>query len=55
MRPEYSYSIPGRLKSAIGWASRPPEKPVNGKPIGTMGTSCVQYYLRPCCVFLNSW
>ncbi len=58
--PEYNYSIPGVLKNAIDWASRPPEQPFDGKPIGimgaspgAMGTSRAQYHLRQCFVFLN--
>ena len=58
--PEYNYSIPGVLKNAIDWASRPPEQPFDGKPIGLMGasvgthgTSRAQYHLRQCFVFLN--
>ncbi len=58
--PEYNYSIPGVLKNAIDWASRPPEQPFDGKPISVMGasagihgTSRAQYHLRQCFVFLN--
>jgi chromate reductase len=58
--PEYNYSIPGVLKNAIDWASRPPEQPFEGKPIGIMGASAgamgsgrAQYHLRQCFVFLN--
>src|SRR3974390_1056811 len=58
--PEYNYSIPGVLKNAIDWASRPPEQPFDGKPIGLMGasgaihgTSRAQYHLRECFVFLH--
>jgi chromate reductase len=58
--PEYNYSIPGVLKNAIDWASRPPEQPFDGKPIGIMGASMgvmgagrAQYHLRQCFVFLN--
>jgi chromate reductase len=59
--PEYNYSIPGVLKNAIDWASRPyGDSAWNGKPvavmgasIGAMGTSRAQYHLRQCFVFLN--
>ncbi len=58
--PEYNYSIPGVLKNAIDWASRPPEQPFSGKPIaligatpGGLGTSRAQYHLRQVFVYLN--
>jgi chromate reductase, NAD(P)H dehydrogenase (quinone) len=58
--PEYNYSIPGVLKNAIDWASRPPEQPFDGKPIalmgasvGAIGTARAQYHLRQCFVFMN--
>lgn len=51
--PEYNFSIPGVLKNAIDWASRPPSQPFNGKPIaimgastGSIGTARAQYHLR---------
>ena len=37
--PEYNYSIPGVLKNAIDWASRPPKQPFDGKPVALMGAS----------------
>ena len=37
--PEYNYSVTGVLKNAIDWASRPPEQPLNGKPIAIFGAS----------------
>jgi chromate reductase len=59
--PEYNYSIPGVLKNAIDWASRPPEQPFDDKPIGLMGASAgmlgsarAQYHLRQCFIFLNA-
>jgi len=58
---EYNYSIPGVLKNAIDWASRPyGDSAWDGKPAGIMGASVgatgtarAQYHLRQCCVFLN--
>ncbi len=58
--PEYNYSVPGVLKNAIDWASRPPEQPFDNKPIaimgasgGILGTARAQYHLRQCFIFLN--
>lgn len=58
--PEYNYSVPGVLKNAIDWASRPPEQPFDGKPIAIMGaspsmlgTARAQYHLRQCFIYLN--
>ena len=59
--PEYNYSIPGVLKNAIDWASRPyGDSAWNGKPVavmgasvGALGTARAQYHLRQCFVFLN--
>ena len=61
--PEYNYSIPGVLKNAIDWASRPYGENVwDGKPVAIMGTSIgmlgsarAQYHLRQCCVYLNMY
>lgn len=60
--PEYNYSIPGVLKNAIDWASRPPDQPFERKPIGlvgasggTLGTARAQYHLRQCFVFLDGF
>ena len=59
--PEYNYSIPGVLKNAIDWASRPyGDSAWNGKPaaimgasVGAIGTARAQYHLRQMMVFLN--
>lgn len=61
--PEYNYSVPGVLKNAIDWASRPyGDSAWNGKPvamigasIGAHGTSRAQYHLRQSFVFLNMY
>lgn len=60
--PEYNYSIPGVLKNAIDWASRPPNQPFNGMPVaimgaspGLLGTARAQYHLRQMLVFLNAF
>lgn len=37
--PEYNYSVPGVLKNAIDWASRVPEPPFSGKPVGLLSAS----------------
>jgi chromate reductase len=59
--PEYNYSIPGVLKNAIDWASRPPNPPLNGKPLAIMGatmsmggTMKAQMHLRQVCVNTNT-
>jgi len=59
--PEYNYSVPGVLKNAIDWASRPyGDSAWSGKPVaimgasvGTIGTARAQYHLRQMFVFLN--
>jgi chromate reductase, NAD(P)H dehydrogenase (quinone) len=61
--PEYNYSVPGVLKNAIDWASRPyGDSAWNGKPVavmgasvGTLGTGRAQYHLRQMFVFLNMY
>ena len=61
--PEYNYSIPGVLKNAIDWASRPyGDNALEGKPValmgasvGMLGTARAQYHLRQTFVFLNMY
>jgi len=59
--PEYNYSVPGVLKNAIDWASRPfGDSAWSGKPaaimgasLGAIGTARAQYHLRQIFVYLN--
>ena len=58
--PEYNFSMPGVLKNAIDWASRPPDQPFNFKPCAMISASGsllggvrAQYHLRHICVSLN--
>lgn len=38
--PEYNYSVPGLVKNAFDWASRPPNAaPIARKPAGLLGAS----------------
>ncbi len=42
--PEYCYSVPGVLKNALDWASRPADSSVlDGKPVAIMGGSTGMY------------
>src|SRR5919202_4620929 len=61
--PEYNYSVPGVLKNAIDFASRPyGDNPFDEKPVATMsasigmlGAARAQYHLRQVFVFLNMY
>jgi chromate reductase len=61
--PEYNYSIPGVLKNAIDWASRPyGDNSFEGKPVaimsaspGMLGGSRAQYHLRQTFIFLDMY
>jgi chromate reductase, NAD(P)H dehydrogenase (quinone) len=61
--PEYNYSIPGVLKNAIDWASRPyGDNAFDGKAVammsastGMLGGARAQYHLRQSFVFLNMY
>jgi chromate reductase len=61
--PEYNRSIPGVLKNAIDWASRPyGDNSFDDKPVATIGasggaiigTALAQYHLRQIFSFLNA-
>jgi chromate reductase len=59
--PEYNWSIPGVLKNAIDWASRPPDSPLNDKPAAVMGASTgpfgttrAQLHLRQVFAYTNT-
>ena len=58
--PEYNFSMSGVLKNAIDWASRPPDHPLNNKPVailgatpGGYGTTRAQHHFRQMAVPLN--
>jgi chromate reductase len=61
--PEYNYSVPGVLKNAIDWGSRPyGDNAWDGKPVaimgasvGALGTARAQYHLRQTFIFLNMY
>lgn len=60
--PEYNHGVPGVLKNAIDWASRPARgSPLNGKRVGIIGASAGmtgsargQSQLRQSFVFTNT-
>jgi chromate reductase len=61
--PEYNHGVPGVLKNAIDWASRPPRgAPLDRKPLaligaspGMTGSARGQSQLRQAFVFTNSY
>lgn len=60
--PEYNYSIPGGLKNALDWVSRPPAtSPMRKKPVGLIGATSgmsgtirAQTHLRQMLVYSDS-
>jgi chromate reductase len=59
--PEYNYSMPGVLKTAIDWLSRLPEQPFASKPVliqsasgSLLGGGRMQYHLRQTLVFVEA-
>ncbi len=61
--PEYNHGVPGVMKNAVDWASRPARSAVlNGKPVGLIGaspgqagTARGQSQLRQAFEFTNSY
>ena len=61
--PEYNYSVPGQLKNAIDWGSRPygqgawtgKSALIMGCSPGAIGTARMQYHLRQIMVFLDMY
>jgi chromate reductase len=61
--PEYNHGVPGVMKNAVDWASRPPgQAPLGGKPValigaspGITGTARGQSQLRQAFEFTNSY
>ena len=61
--PEYNHGVPGVMKNAVDWASRPPASaPLAGKPVGILGASPAmtgsargQSQLRQAFEFTNSY
>lgn len=59
--PEYNYSIPGVLKNALDWATRPAAtSPLRRMPVGIMGVAAgmsgtmrAQYHLRQILVYTD--
>jgi chromate reductase len=59
--PEYNFSVPGVLKNALDWASRPSgDSAWPGKPLalmsastGMLGGSRAQYHLRQTLLYLD--
>jgi chromate reductase len=58
--PEYNFSLPGVLKNALEWLSRPPQPPANAKPcavfgasVSPLGTARGQFHFRHVAVSLN--
>ena len=61
--PEYNHGVPGVMKNAVDWASRPPQDAaLSGKPVGIIGaspgitgTARGQSQLRQAFEFTNSY